>query len=108
MLLVALTAAVLCTFKRFAPGPCIVRFLLITICPLVILIGLTTVDMSNVIVLPGQASMIAWRKLPAPASLLFNTTGSITQQPTTAIKVIGFPKYVVLQNGLSFNLTLIK
>ncbi|HVF70456.1 MAG TPA: hypothetical protein VM940_02510 [Chthoniobacterales bacterium] len=42
---------------------------------LLITMGLTTVAMSNVIVLSGHASAIAWRNEPGPLSALVVTTG---------------------------------
>ena len=64
-----------------------------TNCPLVITIGLTTNPgfMLNVIVLPGQASIIAWRRLPGPLSALFVTIGSVIQQFIAADSTTGFP-----------------
>ena len=38
--------------------------------------GLITVVISKVIMLPGQASITAWRRLPAPELLLLMTIGS--------------------------------
>src|SRR6266516_2795380 len=62
------------TVSRFAPGPLIVRFLLINNSPLVRLIGLTTLDISKVIVLPAHALAIMSRSELGPLSLLLLTT----------------------------------
>src|SRR5262249_16861982 len=59
--------------NRFAPGPVIVRFLLMANWPVVSVIGLTTWFMSKLIVAPSHASSIACRSDPAPASLLLMT-----------------------------------
>src|SRR5713226_2353189 len=65
------------TDSMFAPGPLIVRFLSISSSPLVsvIVAGPTEVrPAAKVIVSPGQAVLIASRKLPAPVSLVLVTT----------------------------------
>src|SRR5919205_2450666 len=67
------------------PGPVIVRFLFIVSSAVVKVIGLTTVDMSNVIVEASQASAMAWRRLPAPLSRLLTTTGSVVQNGAAAV-----------------------
>ena len=74
-----------CTVSRFAPGPVIVRCLSIVSWPLVRLIGLT-MPPSNVIVLPGHASMIAWRKLPAPLSPLLVTVIGVAVQAVNDLR----------------------
>src|SRR6185369_9552723 len=62
------------TVSRFAPGPSIVRFLLINNSPVVRVIGLVTLDISKVIVLPAHAPLMIVRKEPGPLSLLLVTT----------------------------------
>src|SRR6185369_12913756 len=73
------------TVSRFAPGPSIVRLLLTSNSSLVSLIGLTTWDISKVIVLPGQAPLMIVRKEPAPLSLLLVTNVG----PHGPVKVVG-------------------
>src|ERR1041385_7176178 len=67
--------------NRLAAGPWIVRLLAIDNSPVVNVIGLVTwpADMSNVIVLPTQASATACRNEPAPLSLLLVTIGEAIQ-----------------------------
>src|SRR5262245_59199882 len=60
-----------------APGPVMVRFLLMTSSPVVSVIRL--IPAAKLIVLPGQAAPIAARKLPGPPSLLFVTMGLVMQ-----------------------------
>ena len=66
------------TVNKFAPGPLIVRDLLINSSPLVRLIGLTTLG-AKVIVSPPQALAIMKRSEPDPVSLLLVT--SVLPQP---------------------------
>jgi hypothetical protein len=61
--------------NAFAPGPVMVRFLPISIDPLVNVTGLARPAV-KVMVPPSQASSTACRKLPLPPLLLFVTTGA--------------------------------
>ena len=55
-----------------------VRLLVVLNIPLVRVIGLTTWFISKVIVLPAQASLMAWRNAPGPLSAFVVTTGLAT------------------------------
>jgi hypothetical protein len=63
------------TVSALAPGPVMVKFLVISIAPVVRVIGLARPAV-KVIVLPSQASTTACRRLPLPLSLLVVTTGA--------------------------------
>src|SRR6266550_1451820 len=74
--------------SRFAPGPLIVRFLLITNSPVVSVMGLAR-PAAKVIVPPSQAWKIVSRRDPAPLSLLFVTT--VGPQLTVIVAVANPP-----------------
>src|SRR4026208_1293966 len=73
--------------------------------PEVRVIGLTTIPMSKVIVDPAQASVIACRKLPAPASRLLTTTGSFVQKAaageSSEVKLLRVPTTVTAISAAS-------
>src|SRR5215831_4804968 len=77
-----------CTVSVFAPDPEIVRFLPIVNSPEVRLIVCGPAGRLKVIVAPSQASTIAWRKLPAPLSLVLVTTGAFRQIVTVVISEV--------------------
>src|SRR5438046_4677793 len=69
------------TARRFAPGPLMVMFLLITSSPLVRLIAPVT---ANVIVSPSLAVARAWRNEPGPLSFVFVTVVVSAEADTAA------------------------
>ena len=88
------------TVKRLAPGPVIVRFLLISSSPLVSVIVCT--PGSTVIVSLSAASAIASRKLPGPLSLVLLTTGPGSPSATSTIVTVALanPRLVPVEGEL--------
>src|SRR6476646_8282917 len=74
-------AALRCTLRRLAPGPLMVRFLLMGNSPLVRSMAPRTLA-ANVIVLPPHALARIERNEPAPLSPLLFTTRFVSLQPT--------------------------